>query len=252
MERRTAVGPDRRHSPRPADSTPARPVPPRRVPALRPGQMVSSGASLQRSDVLAARRRDGRPIWRNPARIAAEEGTASASKETAEALLGAIASELGVARDHVTPASKDPAEWLVKEANLPANVSPENSELKDPRSGTNRCAFSRAGSRPSGYVLPVQRWQAQAGDWPGAARKSKPGAARSISSQATAPSATVCRCGALPYVPPSAFPCCRRSPIRPDRAALRFSRHAGARPAGRLVRRGGDGSAARRAAPRRY
>ena len=103
-----------------------------------------------------------KPIWQNPERIAAEGQQTGASKETAEALLGAIASELGIAPDYIAPAYEDPAEWLVKEANLPANVSPENSELKDPEE-RHRIArvFSRGLTEPSGYVLPVQRWQAQ-------------------------------------------------------------------------------------------
>ena len=29
-------------------------------------------------------------------------------------------------------AYEDPAEWLLKEGQLPENVTPENSELKDP------------------------------------------------------------------------------------------------------------------------
>ncbi|HEY4969909.1 MAG TPA: transglutaminase family protein, partial [Steroidobacteraceae bacterium] len=121
------------------------------------------GESLPRWTFSLYWRRDLKPIWRTPERIAAEGVQTGASKETAEALLGAIASELGIASDHVAPAYEDPAEWLVKEANLPANVSPENSELKDPEE-RHRIArvFSRGLTEPSGYVLPVQRWQAKA------------------------------------------------------------------------------------------
>ena len=90
------------------------------------------GESLPRWTFSLYWRRDGKPIWRDPERIAAEGAQTGATNAKAAALLGAIASELGVARDYVAPAYEDPAEWLVKEANLPANVSPENSELKDP------------------------------------------------------------------------------------------------------------------------
>ncbi len=104
------------------------------------------GESLPRWTFSLYWRRDLKPIWQNLARIAAEGEQTGASKETAEALLGAMASELGIASDFIAPAYEDPAEWLVKEANLPANVSPENSELKDPEE-RHRIArvFFRAG-----------------------------------------------------------------------------------------------------------
>ena len=41
-------------------------------------------------------------------------------------------STLGIAPENTVPAYEDPAEWIVKEGNLPENVTPENSKLKDP------------------------------------------------------------------------------------------------------------------------
>ena len=121
------------------------------------------GESLPRWTFSLYWRRDGKPIWLNPQRIAVEGMDSEATGASAHALLDAIASELGVASDFVAPAYEDPAEWIVKEANLPANVSPENSKLKDPEE-RHRIArvFSRGLTEPSGYVLPVQRWQAKA------------------------------------------------------------------------------------------
>ena len=48
------------------------------------------------------------------------------------------------------------AEWLVKEANLPENVTPANSKLKDPEE-RHRLAtvFNRGLTEPSGFILPV-------------------------------------------------------------------------------------------------
>ena len=165
------------------------------------------GESLPRWTFSLYWRRDLKPIWQNPERIAAEGQQTGASKETAEALLGAIASELGIASDHVAPAYEDPAEWLVKEANLPANVSPENSELKDPEE-RHRIArvFSRGLTEPSGYVLPVQRWQAQAGGirWRSEKWKTRRGALHLVPGDS--PVGYRLPLGALPYVPPSAFP----------------------------------------------
>ena len=54
------------------------------------------GESLPRWTFSLYWRRDWKPIWRNPERIAAEGQQTGASKEKAQALLGAIASELGI------------------------------------------------------------------------------------------------------------------------------------------------------------
>ena len=66
------------------------------------------GESLPRWTFSLYWRRDGKPIWRDPERIAAEGAQTGATNEKAAALLGAIASELGVARDYVAPAYEDP------------------------------------------------------------------------------------------------------------------------------------------------
>ncbi len=60
------------------------------------------------------------------------------------------------------PAYEDPAEWIVKEANLPENVDPSNSKLKDPEERTRIAkVFSNGLTSPAGYVLPVQAWQSR-------------------------------------------------------------------------------------------
>jgi uncharacterized protein (DUF2126 family) len=63
----------------------------------------------------------------------------------------------------VIPAYEDPANWILKEGNLPENVTPENSKLKDVEERTRIArVFGRGLTEPSGYVLPIQRWQAKA------------------------------------------------------------------------------------------
>ena len=60
--------------------------------------------------------------------------------------------------------SRIPAEWIVKEGNLPDNVTPENSKLKDPEERYRIArVFERGLTTPTGYVLPIQAWQAEAG-----------------------------------------------------------------------------------------
>ncbi|MCF8485254.1 MAG: transglutaminase family protein [Rhodobacteraceae bacterium] len=121
------------------------------------------GETLPRWTFSLYWRRDGKPIWHDTALIAPEVTGATVTPAQASALLETIAETLGLPADNVTPAFEDPAEWIVKEGNLPENVTPENSQLKDPEE-RNRIArvFARGLTEPSGFVLPVQRWQAKA------------------------------------------------------------------------------------------
>jgi uncharacterized protein (DUF2126 family) len=165
------------------------------------------GESLPRWTFSLYWRHDLKPIWLNPERIAVEGMDGEATIASARALLDAIASELGVATDYVAPAYEDPAEWIVKEANLPPNVSPENSQLKDPEE-RHRIArvFSRGLTEPSGYVLPVQRWQAKADGhrWRSEKWKTRRGALHLVPGDS--PVGYRLPLGALPYVPPTSFP----------------------------------------------
>ena len=120
------------------------------------------GETLPRWTFSLYWRRDGKPIWQDPDLVAGEKRGA-ATKADAEQLLQTMAEQLGVGADMVIPAYEDPADWILKEGNLPDNVTPENSRLKDPEE-RNRIArvFERGLTEPTGYVLPIQRWQAKA------------------------------------------------------------------------------------------
>jgi len=124
------------------------------------------GETLPRWTFSVYWRRDGKPIW-NDASLVAEEG---AKPETmpeavqASAFLQAMADELAVQQDAILPAFEDVGEWILKEAKLPENVTPENSKLKDPEERQRMArVFSNGLTKPTGYVLPIQRWQASAG-----------------------------------------------------------------------------------------
>ncbi|MFZ7093863.1 DUF2126 domain-containing protein [Primorskyibacter sp. 2E233] len=122
------------------------------------------GESLPRWTFSLYWRRDGKPVWRDETLIAQEAEDTKATSEDAGNLLSEMAERLGVGADMVVPAYEDPAEWIIKEGNLPENVTPENSRLKDPEE-RNRIArvFGRGLTEASGHVLPIQRWQAKAG-----------------------------------------------------------------------------------------
>ncbi len=126
------------------------------------------GETLPRWTFSLFWRKDEKPIWNDPGLIAEEGQETGADAEKAEALMQRIADELEIEPDYVVPAYEDPAVWLVKEANLPDNVTPENSELEDAEA-RHRIArvFDRGLSTPAGYVLPIQRWQSKAtgGRW---------------------------------------------------------------------------------------
>jgi uncharacterized protein (DUF2126 family) len=74
-----------------------------------------------------------------------------------------MASRLGIASDFVQPAFEDPADRMLKEGELPANVDPSDPKIEDPHERARIMrAFERHLTKPAGYVLPVQRWSAQA------------------------------------------------------------------------------------------
>ncbi|WP_424971045.1 DUF2126 domain-containing protein [Dinoroseobacter sp. S76] len=164
------------------------------------------GETLPRWTFSLYWRGDGKPLWSNSDLIAREESAATPGPEDAQALLGAIAAALEVPEENVTPAFEDPAEWLVREARLPENVTPENSKLKDPEE-RHRIAkvFERGLTTPSGYVLPVQRWQAKSGaGWHSERWSLRRG--QLFLTPGDSPVGYRLPLGSLPYVSPAAYP----------------------------------------------
>lgn len=121
------------------------------------------GETLPRWTFSLYWRKDGVPIWHDPDLLAREDTSEAVGPQDAQALLSAIAASLSVPAENVVPAFEDPADWIIKEGNLPANVTPENSKLADPEERARIAkVFERGLNTPAGYVLPVQRWQARA------------------------------------------------------------------------------------------
>ena len=121
------------------------------------------GESLPRWTFSLYWRLDGKPVWQDENLIAKEGVTYEVNAADAEALNRAIARNLGLAGDTVLPAYEDPGEWILKEAKLPDNVDPANSKLSDPEERARIASvFNRGLTNPTGYVLPIQRWNAAA------------------------------------------------------------------------------------------
>ena len=108
-------------------------------------------------------RRDGKATWRDGALIATETADTRPLAEDALRFAQAIALRLGLDPDYAQPAYEDPAERMLRQGELPENIDPSDPKIDDPveRDRILR-TFERHLGAPAGYVLPVQRWSAQA------------------------------------------------------------------------------------------
>ena len=165
------------------------------------------GETLPRWTFSLYWRRDEKPIWRDEALVAKEDVDTRAGPAEAGALLSEIARRLEIDPDMVVPAFEDPAQWILKEGNLPENVTPENSKLKDPEE-RHRIArvFGRGLTTESGYVLPIQRWQARADGPRWMSERWKLRRQHLFLVPGDSPVGYRIPLGALPFVPPSQYP----------------------------------------------
>ena len=121
------------------------------------------GESLPRWAFALYWRTDGKPIWRDERLIAREAQAVEPKIADAGAFTAGLAERLGVGAAFAQPAFEDPAHWIVKEADLPINVTPADSKLKDAEERARIArVFGRGLNDPSGYVLPIQRWNSAA------------------------------------------------------------------------------------------
>ena len=165
------------------------------------------GETLPRWTFSLYWRRDGVPVWSDERLIARETGDTGAKPADAGRLAGAIAEELDLSPDYVQPAFEDPAEWILREANLPDNVTPQNSELEDAEARSRMAkVFNRGLTQPAGYILPVQRWQSQArgGRWMSERWKTRRGHLFLVPGDS--PVGYRLPLGALPFVAPAQYP----------------------------------------------
>jgi len=170
------------------------------------------GESLPRWAFALYWRKDGQPIWRNPERIAREPRALKNGQRRREdprpvqILAEGVAERLGIGPGYAIPAYEDTAHWLMQEAGLPDNVDPTDSKLRDPEERARIArVFDRGFDQPAGYVLPVQRWNAQARDgWISERWKLRRGKLFLVPGDS--PVGFRMPLSSLPYVPPSFYP----------------------------------------------
>ena len=102
-------------------------------------------------------RKDGQPIWKNPALIASDTSPATTTIDDARQYAQAMAEALGIDRDLVIPAFEDPLLLLAADGNLPVNIDPVTVPLKDADERARlRKALERGPENPAGFVLPLK------------------------------------------------------------------------------------------------
>jgi transglutaminase-like putative cysteine protease len=128
------------------------------------------GEQLPRWSLNCFWRKDGEPLWINPALVADEARDYGVTDASAARFLERVAAELGFDPKFVFPAYEDAFYYLWRERRLPVNVDPFDSQLKDPLERARLAkVFEQGLDNIIGHVLPVsrtpdgRRWQS--GPW---------------------------------------------------------------------------------------
>ncbi|HEX7198712.1 MAG TPA: transglutaminase family protein, partial [Dongiaceae bacterium] len=176
------------------------------------------GESLPRWAFGLYWRKDGVPIWKNDDLIAKIEGPRKAGIDEAERFAQAAAEKLGLGADFIIPAFEDPNHWLQREATLPANVTPADSKLPDPEERARMArVFDQGLNIPKGFVLPIQRWNADASRWRSERWQLRRGNLYLVPGDS--PMGLRLPISSLPYIPPEDYPyIVEQDPMEPREA----------------------------------
>ncbi len=114
-------------------------------------------------------RKDGEPIWQNPALCAEDGKSYGATSEHAERFVQALARKLGVDGRHAQPGFEDAFWYMLRERRLPVNVDVSDNRVDDEmeRARISR-VFERGLGAVVGHALPIRaigegKWQS--GPW---------------------------------------------------------------------------------------
>ncbi|NTV10961.1 MAG: transglutaminase family protein, partial [Zoogloea sp.] len=116
------------------------------------------GEQLPRWSLNCFWRRDGEPIWSNPALIADAARPGETKVDRAHTFLAGVAARLALDVRRVFPAYEDVFYYLWRERRLPVNVDPFDARLDDAQERERlRRVFEYGLPNPVGYVLPIGR-----------------------------------------------------------------------------------------------
>lgn len=146
----------------------------RLAPRWAPGGVFHSsqgkwypGESLPRWALACLWRKDGVPVWKDPALLGDETQDAGCHHRDGKRFLEALVGFLGVDSRYILEAYEDPMHFLTQERNLPVNVVPGDPKLANPEDRHRMIqVFHQGLDNPTGFVLPLQKGSWKSGPWP--------------------------------------------------------------------------------------
>ncbi|MFO1154330.1 MAG: transglutaminase family protein [Rhodospirillales bacterium] len=165
------------------------------------------GESLPRWAYALYWRRDGKPLWSDPALLAIEDAERPATVGDAERFLTTLADNLGIDPGFALPTYEDPVPHIAREQTLPENVDPFDSKLEDPEERARLArVFERGLGNAIGWTLPIQRWNARADSAHWTSERWATRRGRLFLVPGDSPAGFRLPLGALPWVPPETYP----------------------------------------------
>ena len=121
------------------------------------------GEPLPRWQTSIIWRKDGKKIWKDPTLFADMNSKYDYTDADAEKFIKTLAKTLEVSEENVISAYEDPIHYIMKEAELPADIDPMECNLDDPLERRTLAQVLGHGlNKPVGYVLPlnygITRW----------------------------------------------------------------------------------------------